>query len=750
MHRHLRLFLLSIVFAGLLFLTGCPQTTEDTRALVLVNSNSPSYSGFLTRTAPYLDNFGVPYAVLDLATGEVTNEVEAFAVILVGHVDLDPDGIDLAVSEQEAISEAVRNGVGLVNFDNRLTDAGGAPRYAFVQDLFEFEYGQPTAGSGVDLLPEGTHFLPCWDDAHQDPVLSTTTDASELIGTDGQWTEFLYEPGGRRFPSIFAGVDEAGYGLPVMRFYAGGIENGTYEIRANLYRSGAGHELRYYYGFTEEEPTSQFVDAVGGSVGPYQHVEYRLGSVEISDGTFDLFVQDADLLSGTYPFFGWAWISLVPVGAVGPEAHYITARHTSGERIVTGEMSLAGISSCGALDADVPATTGNQPFLVAVRAGEGRAVQWGSIDWMSHEVKGPVAGLDDLLWRSLVWAARKPFVMQCMPPYVVMRVDDASGPFWWVETAGAYGLTPWAGVFLHDMDEEESTHLSALVAEGRATVSVHANTSNDFFYYDHAAAGNRPDEAVVASFEEATLWHQEYGIPVSSFVLPHYYEFGTNVFQGLADWGVEFVGTHMEPAAPYVTGTPWLTAGPYRLHGTPLSCREVRPVYYADFIDIPGHPEFEGRFFNCVTEIRDDAGYEWYPNSNVEESIGRGVRQVSRALDSKVLAALFTHEQHIQPIASEDWESILDGVVSDLEPLGPIYVSLDYAVKVQRALVTSAVESSGYHPLIRRLDVSLSGETDLETSVTVFLDSGDGAGILETVVPVPVFQGTAEIKVKLP
>ena len=43
-------------------------------------------------------------------------------------------------------------------------------------------------------------------------------------------------------------------------------------------------------------------------------------------------------------------------------------------------------------------------------------------------VKGPMYGLDDLVWRSLVWAARKPFVMQGMPPLVTMRVDDVVRP----------------------------------------------------------------------------------------------------------------------------------------------------------------------------------------------------------------------------------------------------------------------------------------------------------------------------------
>ena len=67
-------------------------------------------------------------------------------------------------------------------------------------------------------------------------------------------------------------------------------------------------------------------------------------------------------------------------------------------------------------------------------------------------------------------------------------------------------------------------------------------------------------------------------------------------------------------------------------------------------LTVPGHPEFDGQFFNCVTEIRDDAGYEWYPSNDVACTIDRGTRQTKRALDSMALATLFTHDQHISPI----------------------------------------------------------------------------------------------------
>ena len=53
-----------------------------------------------------------------------------------------------------------------------------------------------------------------------------------------------------------------------------------------------------------------------------------------------------------------------------------------------------------------------------------------------------------------------------------------------------------------------------------------------------------------------------------------------------------------------IYGSPWIQNGPFRLYETGAS-DGGEPLYYADWIQVPGHPEFDGQFFNCATEIRD-------------------------------------------------------------------------------------------------------------------------------------------------
>jgi hypothetical protein len=703
-------------------------------AVVLVNASSASYTDFAHYIQPYLDNFGVPYTLLDIASAPVESDIGEYAVIIIGHRQLDVGGTYLDATEHGHLSSAVTAGTGLVNFDNDLSPDGSTPRYPFVNDIFSFGYVAPTSQSGVSFVSEtgGGIRINCWEDEHQDPDLLTTSLVSDLTENDDAWTEFHYT--GRDHPGVFAGYDES---PPLMHFH-GAVPDGEYTLSAHLYWS---QNLRYYWGYTAADPEAYSYDVTSGVSGDF--ADYELGTVTVTGGQFDLYVQNGDPLSGgnDYPFYAWAWIDLIPTDAPPPPTHYITERHESGETISTGTLTMAGITIPET--ATALAMSGSQPFLSVTESGLGRAVQWGSYDWMSHAVKGPLYGLDDLMWRSIIWAARKPFVMQGIPPLVPMRVDDESGPFWWIHIANEFGMKPWAGLFYHNIDATEAADLSALVNAGLATASVHAKSST-FFYYNHGV-GDWPQDTMDANYTEATAWHDDNNIPISKFVLPHYYEFGTNVFQGLADWGVEFVGTHMVPGTGY--GSAWLTDGPYRLYETGGS-RDTRPVYYADFLDIPGHPEFDGDFFNCVTEIRDDAGYEWYPSNDVAESVGRGTRQTIRALDGMALATLFTHGQHITGITPDNWRAILQGIDDNLAPYNPRYVTMDYACQYVRAMHTSNIASSIYEPVSQDLTTSLNGETDMPTMFHLFIDQGDD--ILSILVDVPTFTGSTDVVYTVP
>jgi len=68
---------------------------------------------------------------------------------------------------------------------------------------------------------------------------------------------------------------------------------------------------------------------------------------------------------------------------------------------------------------------GHWPALFAARRGKGRAVQF-AINmrvWLKSTY-GHGRKMDDLFWRAIVWAARKPFVANMVPPLVCLSIDD--------------------------------------------------------------------------------------------------------------------------------------------------------------------------------------------------------------------------------------------------------------------------------------------------------------------------------------
>jgi len=81
------LLALALVFS-LVSAFHAKAATIGADAVVLVNSTSARYPDFQRYIQPYLDNFGIAYTVLDLASNGPGTNVGAYAVIIVGHRQL--------------------------------------------------------------------------------------------------------------------------------------------------------------------------------------------------------------------------------------------------------------------------------------------------------------------------------------------------------------------------------------------------------------------------------------------------------------------------------------------------------------------------------------------------------------------------------------------------------------------------------------------------------------------------------------
>ena len=477
--------------------------------------------------------------------------------------------------------------------------------------------------------------------------------------------------------------------------------------------------------------------------------------------------------------------------------HPITSRHMTNETIpLAAPLRLTPISGD-----DIFLTAGSAPLLSISSLGAGRIVQWASADWMDTHYLGPLGGLDDVLWRSLVWAARKPFALQGLPPLVTMRVDDvaATGHLWgqsplgWVHTANRYGFKPWLGLFPYNLTEPAVAELRQLLLNGKATAFPHAfgrprrgvdpkpdesgstsqpsdssagqadpcpyynpshyplrsSTYDEFIYYDHEHQRPWTDEEAARGLAAIDDWYAAHApLPISSYAIAHWGEMGSNTLEHVHDrWGCEFIATYHSADAP-LEGARWLVAGPFRQHETPGSAlfdradRGDRSMYYADFINFA-----DRQFFLCCTEVRDETGYEWAPDGDVEKSAARGLRQLKRALDSFALPVLFTHEtDYIYKISPEAWEAQLARIVNGLSDYQPIFVTLDEGIRYVRATKTSRLASAAYDPVTHEVTAHFTGHTDVLTHFHLFTNKYE---ITSRLVEVAPFEDGRTIKCKI-
>jgi hypothetical protein len=453
------------------------------------------------------------------------------------------------------------------------------------------------------------------------------------------------------------------------------------------------------------------------------------------------------------------------------KAHWIAERHAPGEDFeLYGIMELPG----PAIDPACVLIAGHdRPLLAAGQRGPGRLAVWTSQEWMLTTVLGPMGGLDDCLWRSLVWAARKPFVMRPLAPMVTMRVDDVAAwgglfgrsPLHWVDVCNRHGLKPWLGLLVYNLDPVALVQLKGLEQAGLCSSFPHAlgrpvrapgqshyyypgalppraADYDEFIYFDHHNRRPWSDAEAKRGLAAVDEWYRGPGVGLRKFyAVCHWYEHASNTLPHIRNaWGVEFVCATKDTDVPYSEEVPWLKSGPFRLHEEPGACaftverRGVRPVYYADFVEMAGQ-----RFFNCVTEIRDDAGYEWAPDRDVAASVGRGVRQIRRALDSLALASLFTHEtDYIFRIPPDQWEQEIRAITEGVSAYGAAFLTVDEALPVVRAHRTSGLE--GYRVASdRAVTAEVSGQASVATSVTVYTEHS--GAIAERRVAVPPFAG---------
>ena len=428
---------------------------------------------------------------------------------------------------------------------------------------------------------------------------------------------------------------------------------------------------------------------------------------------------------------------------VTDNAGFLTFTRTPGERIPFKRPVPAHAVRSNRGNSPVSFADGS-PLLTACQIGEGRVVQWMVSPklWLP-EVLGHARGLDDLFWKSIVWVARKPFVMKAMPPFVRIRLDDCRG-FWrdgrdfdFVDVLNEVGHVPNLGLCMRAVTPDGGRRVKKLFDEGKADFSPHTLEADvSLFYGDDAGEYSTDQLATLMAEMDAAL--ATWGIRPSRVLSDHNHMWSARSVPFLIERGITF---KMNVTCP---GETW--EGPH-VDWAPA------PYGQMDYVldTIPGHPEFfvafnhyptletarfalpDGRFlFN-----RDGgfAEHKWdflngltkstLDHNDVDTMAHRFADHLRLGLDSLFFGGVISHTHFMKDLALGELREILQRADALTARHTKRYVSYEHIAEYAR----SKVETHLSHVSISddgHIGVTLIGRATVPLELYVFRNIDEG------------------------
>lgn len=471
----------------------------------------------------------------------------------------------------------------------------------------------------------------------------------------------------------------------------------------------------------------------------------------LATGQWEKIVAEVEAGAGLVSFDGELHRARVEIrqylGCAHPEAasmdelqivqpdHYIT-RLQGGPRRYTLRAPVAASLATTVVNGFTPLAADGQGRVIAVagdrtdgRAGKRAALYCSPQLWMKQHF-GHAMGLDDLLWRSLVWAARKPFATLMIPPFAVCRVDDCIGSydrFDYIRVLNEYGWIPNIGLFVDDVGELEAAAIWHYHDRGLAQFSAHSfhelgDPLPDQIYLQHDGT-EYSFQQLEEHFRRLDAYFERLGVTPSQTVNIHYDELGLyslpfllrrnqTFMMALIPFGVNW-NARSYAWDPFPYGHQGFHYGPMEPDGRFWNVMAHHLGAYKTPDAGMGPGEFLG---NCTVFGGESA------RNDVEQAVDRAVEAIRVGISSGFFATLMTHEQRVAVLSPEEWRAIIAGIDERIGHLSPVYRSYDeiamYCKDKARTRISSVVRDG-------ELRVQLEGTADHGQELSVYLERDD-------------------------
>jgi hypothetical protein len=390
----------------------------------------------------------------------------------------------------------------------------------------------------------------------------------------------------------------------------------------------------------------------------------------------------------------------------------------------------------------VIARAGTDPLIIAISYGSGRAVYFGTLEYLKADRFGFLQGIDDLFWRSLVWAAKKPFMLRGYPRLWSVQMDDTQEG-WASRVRDLYepSITgnvkpdgrggPWKVTgyvyTIQSLPPGSADRASAIadINADRLHVSPHAtSTIPDGDIYWNGSIGQLTDQQWLNILSNLSSWRQGQGsadsIPqFSASMVPHFWNLSNNT--GYDMWhtlGFRYVTSLQKPGYQIRTSDPVdinafqerPTARPFWLYEKPPkgSRDESEPLFFADDLQVGSRAGLPAQtMFLFATQVqpsgagRPDLTFPSTDNSwTIAESLDQFKRHTWRFWSSMAPIQIFTHDASNYRVSTvTERRALISQLSSWLNNEGVIHVFMedmgDYIYARTKSTLTSALLSSG-------------------------------------------------------
>lgn len=376
-----------------------------------------------------------------------------------------------------------------------------------------------------------------------------------------------------------------------------------------------------------------------------------------------------------------------------------------------------------------------------------------------NEYLGFTAGLDGVFRNSIVWAAKKPYIMKEMPPFITARVDDVSfsgSPVakyketvkkaLWLDVMNRSGFIPNAGVFIDDVKKEDLEKIREKHLKGLAEFSPHAFSDpkniNEYPIYMKHNGEEFTDDVLRNNFEKVDKRFLEWGITPSKPLNAHFGEIGLKALPYLKERRQRYLTNPIGVGKAF--SDPSAQSWDIAPYGNPMFSFGVIPED-SGFFNVSSHPGTlndkvpdQDFLFGCTTF------WEENPSADAKQAVKRGVFQIIRGLENGFFGCLTTHEQRPSHLTPAQWEEIVRGISLEIRNIPHEFKSYGYICRYAENRSFYEIERAEFN---KGISVWLKGRNTMPQSLHLFLE--ENGDIVESFLDVPEFEKSIMLRFPL-